>query len=346
MRAFAFASCVVCLVILLAMTGPAAAGQVTVYSSRESEYVEPLLRVFESLTGHRVTFVYVGPDILPRLKKEGDQAKADLLIASDFSQLVYARQGGFTRATSIMALKDRIPDVYRDASGHWFALTRRARVLVVPANKEQLPTAEEPRYEDLADPAFKGRVCLDSGYHPDNIALVASIIAHDGEEEAENWLTSVKANLVGKPTGDDSDQIKAVAAGKCDVAVVNSYHVALMLKSKLPWAKAAAEGVRVLMPNIRDRGTHVTISGMALAAKARNVQEAELLMDFLTSRPAQKIFAQDNEEYPAREDEKPSALVAGWGALEAENIPLNHLALLFPTAVELIKRSRFDFGPE
>lgn len=324
---------------------PACAGQVTVYSSRASELVVPLLRVFESLTGHDVSFVHIGDDIVTALQKEGAAAKADLLIASDFSQLVRAKQNGLTRATSRSELEERIAHVYRDNEGHWFGLTRRARVLIVPAGKMDLPVDDEPRYESLADPAFKGRVCIDSARHPDNVALIASIAAHDGIEEAKSWLSAVKQNLARRPSGTERDQILAVHAGTCDIAIVNSHHVALMRKSTQPELRAAGEGVRVLMPNTADRGTHVTISGMALAKGARDVELAELLMDFLTSRPAQKIFAQDNEEYPAREDEKPSALVAAWGTLEAENIPLNHLELMFPAVLDMIDKSGLDAGP-
>lgn len=343
---FAAASRLAILLIALALpTQVAQAGDVTVYSSREAPLIEPLLRVFEQLTGHRVTFVDAGADVVVRVEQEGAAAKADLLIASDFGQLVRAKQNGLTQATSKPELSERIAHIYRDNEGHWFGLTRRARVLVVAAGKAELLAGEEPRYESLADPAFKGRVCLDQAKHPDNVALIASIAAHDGIEEAKAWLAGVRKNLARKPMGGDRDQIVAVAAGTCDVAVVNSNQVALMLKSKQPEERAAAGRVRVLMPNTSDRGTHVTISGMALAKAARNVEVAELLMDFLTSRPAQVIFAQDNEEHPAREDEKPSDLVAGWGALEAENIPLNHLELMFPAVLDMIEKSGLDAGP-
>lgn len=323
---------------------PAAAGEIVVYSSREAPLIEPLLRVFEGLSGHRVKLVYAGPDLVTKLKEEGTSSTADLLIASEFSQLVRAKEYGFTEPSNSAPLRDRIPDVYRDSDGHWFGLTRRARIFVVAAKRIPKHLAE-PRYEDLAGAALRGRVCARSGLHPYNVALVASMIAHEGPEEASEWLRGFKRNLARKPTGGDRDQILAVINGQCDVAVVNSYYVAALQKSTQPEVKAAAAELRVLLPNAADRGTHVTISGMAVAKGVRNLVETELLMDFLTSRPAQKIFAIDNEEYPVREDEGPSALVAGWGALEAENMPLGHLSLMFPEAVEMIRKNRFDDGP-
>lgn len=322
---------------------PAAAGEVVVYSSREAPFIEPLLRVFEGLTGHRVTFVHAA-DLGARLREEGAGGKADLLIANEFSQLVQLKRQGATRAVALQALSDRIPDVYRDGENHWFGLTRRARVIVVSPRVAD-KAASLARYEDLADPAWRGRVCVRSGKHPYNVALVASLLAQAGAEETERWLSRLKGNLARKPSGGDRDQIVSVHKGDCDVALVNSYYIPAMLKSDQPAMRDAAQGVRVLLPNAGDRGTHVTISGMALAAGSRNVAVATLLMDFLTSPPAVRIFSLDNEEYPVLEDQRPSERLEKWGSLEPENVALDQLASLLPQAAALIDQVRFDDGP-
>lgn len=328
---------------LPAATATTAAAEVSVYSNREAQFVAPLLRVFEGLTGHRVTFVYTA-DLAAKLEQEGAASKADLLIASEFSQLVHLKQQGVTKAVKSEVLADRVPHVYRDRDGHWYGLTRRARVLVT--RKGWQPSGIVlSRYEDLASPAVRGRVCIRSGKHPYNLALVASLLAHNGPQSTERWLKDVQANLARKPTGGDRDQVLAVHAGLCDVALVNSYYIPAMLKSDQPAMRDAARNVDVLLPNAGDRGTHVTISGMAMAKNARNAPATLLLMDFLTSRPAVRIFSLDNEEYPVLEDQKASALLDKWGQLEPEDVPLDRLAQLMPAAATLVEKLRFDDGP-
>ncbi len=201
-------------------------------------------------------------------------------------------------------------------------------------------------YEELADPKWKGRVCTRSGRHPYNVGLVASLIVHKGEAWTEVWLRGLKANLVAKPSGGDRDQIANIHAGKCDIALANTYYFGAMLaKDSRPEHKAAAASVKLIFPNAADRGTHVSISGMALARHARNPDNAALLMDFLDSEPAEFIYAQDNHEYPVRKDVPPSPVVAGWGPLKPDFVSLATLAQAGKKAAALVDKVGFDLGP-
>lgn len=317
--------------------------QVSVYTSREREFIEPLLRVFEQLTRIKLNLVYVKDDLVQRLAAEGENTRADLILASEFSQLAAAKERDLTQPVDIPSLVQRIPAAYRDAEGHWFGLSHRARVVFVSRERVK---QDSFTYEDLADLKWKGRVCMRSGRHPYNVGLVASLIVHKGEAWTELWLRGLKANLNARPSGGDRDQIANVHAGKCDIAVANTYYFGAMLaKDSRSEQKTAAAAVKPIFPNTADRGTHVSISGMALTRHARNPDNATLLMDFLVSEPAQFIYAMDNHEYPVHADVAPSAMVAGWGRLKPDSVSLATLAQVAKKAAALIDKVGFDLGP-
>jgi len=213
---------------------------------------------------------------------------------------------------------------------------------VVYASKERVQQ-DSITYEELADPKWKGRICSRSGQHPYNVSLIASMIAHKGEEEAEKWLRGLKENLAQKPAGGDREQARDIYSGKCDLALGNTYYVALMLKN--PEQKAWAESIKVLFPNAQDRGSHVNISGMALAKYAPNKENAIKLMEFLASPEAQGIYAQVNNEYPISQEVAPSEVVQSWGKLNPDKLPLDEIAKLRKKASELVDKVNFDAGP-
>ena len=198
-------------------------------------------------------------------------------------------------------------------------------------------------YEELADPKWKGKICTRSGQHTYNISLIASIIANDGAEKAEAWLQGVKDNLARKPGGGDREAVRDVQAGLCDLAIGNTYYMAAMLKN--PEQKAWADAVNIIFPNAEGRGTHVNISGVAMAAHAPNHEPALRLMEYLVSPDAQELYAQGNGEYPAVAGIKASALVESWGPLHADPLPLSKLAELRKAASELVDKVQFDAGP-
>jgi iron(III) transport system substrate-binding protein len=236
-----------------------------------------------------------------------------------------------------------VPAEYREAEGHWYALTRRARVIY--ASKERVKQ-DTISYEELADPKWKGKICSRSGQHTYNLALVAAMIAHLGEANAETWLRGVKANLARKPAGGDREQVRDVYAGLCDLAIGNTYYMGLMqTNTKAPEQQKWAEAVKVLFPDRDGRGTHVNISGIAMARYAPNSDNALKLMEFLVSREAQRIYAEDNFEYPVVADVPVSDRVKSWGELKADKLALDKIAALRKKASELVDKVGFDGGP-
>jgi iron(III) transport system substrate-binding protein len=328
------------LATLAAPDAARAAGEVNVYSYREPGLTDPIFKTFEKETGIKVNVIYSKDGLVERMSAEGRNSPADVLLTPESGLLIRAKEAGVTQPLQSKHLEEVIDAKLRDPEGHWFALTQRARV--VYASKERVKQ-DQITYEELADPKWKGKICIRSGQHTYNIALIASIIAHDGEEKAEAWLTGLRDNLARKPAGGDREGVRDVHAGLCDLAIGNTYYMAAMLKN--PEQKAWADSVRILFPNAADRGTHVNISGAALAAHAPNRDNAVKLIEFLASPEAQEIYAEGNGEYPVIAAAKTSELVKSWGELKPDKIPLSDLAKLRKKASELVDKVRFDAGP-
>ncbi|HDS1213142.1 Fe(3+) ABC transporter substrate-binding protein [Shewanella algae] len=315
----------------------AAAGEVTVYSYRQEFLVKPILDDFSQATGVKVNFVFAKDGIADRLAREGRLSPADLVLTSDFSRLQELVDKQLVTQVESDALKQNIPAQYRDPEGNWYALTMRVRNLY--SSKERLgPLAIN--YEDLADARYKGKVCMRSGKHPYNIALVASMIAHHGEADAKSWLRGLKSNLARKPQGNDRAQVQAVKEGLCDIAIGNSYYYGKMLQDpkQRPWAEAAV----VNFPNQENRGAHINVSGMALAKHAPNSADALKLMEYLSSDAAQQSYAEVNMEYPVKADVPVSELVASWGDFKADDLPVYKLAEHHQAALRLLDEVKFD----
>lgn len=328
------------LATLAAPDAARAAGEVNVYSYREPGLTDPIFKTFEKETGIKVNVIYSKDGLVERMSAEGRNSPADVLLTPESGLLIRAKEAGVTQPLQSKHLEEVIDAKLRDPEGHWFALTQRARV--VYASKERVKQ-DQITYEELADPKWKGKICIRSGQHTYNIALIASIIAHDGEEKAEAWLTGLRDNLARKPAGGDREGVRDVHAGLCDLAIGNTYYMAAMLKN--PEQKAWADSVRILFPNAADRGTHVNISGAALAAHAPNRDNAVKLIEFLASPEAQEIYAEGNGEYPVIAAAKTSELVKSWGEFKPDKIPLSDLAKLRKKASELVDKVRFDAGP-
>jgi iron(III) transport system substrate-binding protein len=317
-----------------------AEGEVNIYSYREPGLIDPILKQFSKETGIKVNVIYSKDGLIERMTAEGANSPADLLLTPESGLLIQAKAAGVTLALNSKTLEDAVPAALRDPDDHWFGLTRRARV--VYASKDRV-AQDAITYEELADPKWKGKICIRSGQHTYNIALIASMIAHLGEEKAEAWLVGLRDNLARKPAGGDREGVRDVQAGLCDLAVGNTYYMAAMLKN--PEQKVWADAVKMLFPNAADRGTHINISGAALAAHAPHRDNAAKLMEFLVSHEAQEIYAEANGEYPVIASAKPSELVKSWGELKADPIPLADLAALRKKASELVDKVRFDAGP-
>lgn len=314
-----------------------AADEVTVYSYRQEFLVKPILDDFSQATGVKVNFVFAKDGIADRLAREGRLSPADLVLTSDFSRLQELVDKQLVKQVESDTLKQNIPAQYRDPEGNWYALTMRVRNLY--SSKERLGPLTI-NYEDLADARYKGKVCMRSGKHPYNIALVASMIAHHGEADAKSWLQGLKSNLARKPQGNDRAQVQAVKEGLCDIAIGNSYYYGKMLQDpkQRPWAEAAV----INFPNQENRGAHINVSGMALAKHGPNSADALKLMEYLSSDAAQQSYAEVNMEYPVKADVPVSELVASWGDFKTDDLPVYKLAEHHQAALRLLDEVKFD----
>lgn len=311
--------------------------EVNIYSARKEALIRPLLDRFTEETGIEVNLVTDKADkLLARLKAEGENSPADLFITVDAGRLGQAKEAGVLQPVESDVLTRNIPEHLRDRDNLWFGLSKRARVIVYATDRVQ--ESELDSYEGLADPKWKGRIAVRSSNNVYNQSLVASIIAANGEEKAEAWAAGLVANFARKPQGGDRDQVKAVASGEADVAIVNTYYVGRMLASKDARERAAAEKVAVFFPNQNDRGTHVNVSGAGLIVGAEHREEAIKLLEFLSTDEAQKMYAELNFEYPVKPGVPVAPLVAAWGEFKEDRVDLSRLGELNRDAVELMDR--------
>ncbi|WP_298940548.1 Fe(3+) ABC transporter substrate-binding protein [uncultured Psychromonas sp.] len=315
-----------------------AAEEVNVYSYRQPFLIEPMMKEFTAETGIKVNILFAKKGLIERIKREGNLSKADLMLTSDFSRLALFTEDGLAQPVESEVLDKNIPSKFHGASKEWFALTSRARSIY--SSVERVGPTPNITYQDLATPAFKGKVCMRSGKHPYNISLLASIIAHEGEANAKTWLEGLKANLARKPQGNDRAQVKAVKEGLCDYALTNSYYLGKMLND--PKQVSWAEAVHINFPNQATTGTHVNVSGVSLAKYSPNKENAIKLMEFLSGDVAQGMYAEINYEYPVKEDVKPSKLVASWGEFKQDNIKLSDIAAQHKAAIKLMDEVKFD----
>jgi iron(III) transport system substrate-binding protein len=318
-------------------------GEVNVYSYRQPYLIEPLLKEFTQATGTKVNVIFAEKGLIERIEAEGRNSPADVLLTVDIGNLTQATASGIAQPIRSDTLDAAIPEAYRAEDDQWFGLTRRARI--VYASKERVKQ-DAITYEELADPKWRGKICVRSGQHPYNVALIASMIAHHGEAWTEEWLKGVKANLARKPAGDDRLQVKGVYAGECDIAIGNTYYMGVMLKNdKQPEQKDWAKSVTILFPNSGERGTHVNISGAIVAKYAPHKDNAVKLVEFLASDRGQQLYAETNNEYPVKEGVPWSPLVKSWGDFKPDPISLDEIAALRKRASELVDKVGFDEGP-
>ena len=323
-----------------------AADEVNLYSARKEDLIKPLLDQFTEATGITVNLVTgKAEELLQRLRSEGINSPADLLLTVDAGNLQAAKAAGLSQPIDSETVLDAVPATYRDPEGHWIGLSLRARPIMYVEG--EVDPATLSTYEALAGPDFKGRICIRSSSNIYNQSLIASMIAANGVEATEDWARGLVANMARPPEGGDRDQIKAAAAGQCDIAIANTYYLAGMLKSGDPAEVEPAERIAVFWPNQPGdgetggdgRGTHVNISGAMLTQSARNQAAAIKLLEFLTSDDAQAWYAEVNGEYPVRPGIPVSPVLEGFGAFEADDLNLARLGELNAEAVLLMDRA-------
>ncbi len=293
---------------------------VNVYSARHYDTDQSLFERFEAETDIKINIIEGdSAALLERLRREGEASPADLFVTVDAGRLHQAEQEGIFQPTSSETLESRVPAHLRHPDGLWFGLTKRARVIVYA--KDRVEADAITRYEELADPKWKGRVLIRSSSNIYNQSLVGSILAAAGEEATEAWCRGVVDNMARVPQGGDRDQIRAVAAGEGDLAVVNTYYLAQMIAADdKPEDQQAAAGIGVVFPNQADRGTHVNISGAGVVRGAPNRENAVRLLEFLTDEGAQAVFAGGNKEYPAVSSFAPVAELAAFGSFQEDTL--------------------------
>ena len=270
---------------------------VNLYSARHYSTDEALYSNFTKATGIKINRIDGGEDaLLTRIKAEGANSPADVFLTVDAGRLWIADQEGIFAPVESKILNERIPAAYRLASNTWFGFSTRARVILV--DKLKVGRGDITSYEDLANPKWKGQICTRSGSHVYMLSLLSSIIEHDGAAKAEEWVRGVNANLARQPKGGDTDQIKAVAAGECAIALSNTYYVARMLKSDKADDRAIMEKLRIVWPNTTGRGVHMNVSGGGVLKNSPNKENAIKFMEYLASDEAQGYFANGNNEWP------------------------------------------------
>jgi iron(III) transport system substrate-binding protein len=320
-----------------------AEGTVNVYTYRQPELIQPVLNAFTAETGIDTEVLFLDKGLEERILAEGQNSPADVILTVDIARLTKAKEAGVTQALSDDKLEAALPAEYRDPEGHWFGLTKRARV--VYASKERVDQTSIT-YAELADPKWKGKICMRSGHHDYNLALFGAAIAHWGEEKTEAWLTGLKNNLARKPDSGDRQQAGAIAAGECDIAIGNTYYVGLMrTNEKEPEQKEWGNAINVLFPTFDNGLTHVNISGAALAKHAPNRDNGVRLIEFLSSHEAQQIYAEKNFEYPVEPGLEPSEMVKSFGTLNADTLPLAEIGKNRKAASEMVDRVGLDDGP-
>lgn len=316
----------------------AAFADVNLYSARKEALIKPLLDRFTQETGIRVNLLTGKADaLLKRLQSEGRNSPADLLLTTDAGRLHRAKAAGVLQVLESGELNERIPAQYRDPDGYWYGLSVRSRVIFVA--KGRVPADAIRRYEDLANPKWRKQICIRSSNNIYNQSLVASLIAHDGETATEQWARGLVANMARPPRGGDRDQIKAAAAGQCDIAVANTYYYGKMLHAGDAAQREAATGMQLVWPNQTDRGAHVNVSGAGLTRSAKNVAEAKKLLEFLASPEAQTWYGEANFEYPVVPGTPVSDTLKAWGPFKADTLSLAVLGENNPKAVRLMDRA-------
>ena len=323
---------------LLLVTTPVLAQEINVYSHRQPELIQPLVDAFTKETGITVNVAFVDKGMAERLQAEGDRSPADLVLTVDIARLLQIAEADVLQPVHSDVLDANIPADLRDPNDLWFGVTSRARV--VYASKDRVKPGEVTTYEDLASPKWKGRLCTRSGLHDYNIALLGAMIVHHDEAYATTWAEGLKANLAKKPDGGDRDQVKAIAAGECDIALGNTYYMGEMLAD--PEQKVWADAVNIVFPTFEGGGTHLNISGVAMTKSAPNKENALKFMEWLTGDTAQKIYAETNYEFPVKPGVERSALVKSWGEFTPDATPLADIAAARATALKIMETVDFD----
>jgi iron(III) transport system substrate-binding protein len=308
------------------------------YSSRHYQTDEALYSGFTKATGIKVNRIEAGEDaLIERIRNEGERSPADVMVTVDAGRLWRAEQLGLFQPVKSAVLEARIPLSFREPGGLWFGFSLRARLIAY--NKAKVKAGELTSYEDLTDPKWKGRVCMRSSSNIYNLSLMGALIDHLGEAKAEAWARSVRNNLAREPKGGDTDQLKSVAAGECDVTISNQYYYARLARSQKADERAVAEKVAVVFPNQSSWGTHVNVSGAGVMKNAPHREAAIRFLEYLASDEAQRYFADGNNEWPVVPGvQVVNPVLSAFGAFKYDPLNVAVLGRNQPSAQKLYDR--------
>jgi len=323
-----------------AVASQALADEVNIYSARHYDSDEALYQAFTEETGIEVNVLEGGSSqLIERIKSEGVASPADVMITVDAGNLWRAEQEGIFQGVDSDVLNERLPDSMRHPEGMWFGFSQRARVIYY--NRDNFDPSQISTYEDLADPQFEGQICIRSSNNIYNQSLLASLIEHHGEEGAQEWAEGVVNNMARDPEGGDTDQIRGVASGECDLAVGNHYYYVRLLHSDEEADREVARNVGIIFPNQDGRGTHVNIGGAGVVDGAPNRENAVRLLEFLSSDMAQEAFAEGNYEFPVVDGVKKNPVLESWGDFKKDNLNVSVLGENNPEAIRIFDRAEW-----
>lgn len=326
------------IVVTLLSASTLSADQVNVYSARKEALIKPVLDIFTEKTGIKVNLITGKADaLLTRLKLEGSASPADVFITVDAGRLHRAKEAGVLQTTKSPTLEKVIPQNLRDVDGHWFGLSQRARPIFYA--KARVNPDELSTYEALGDEKWKGRICMRSSNNIYNQSLVASMMDAIGEDATQAWVKQLVGNFAKPPTGGDIDQLKAVKAGVCDVAIANTYYFGRLANSQRKSERSVVEKLAIYWPNQDDRGTHVNVSGAGITTHAKNAQNGLKLIEFLASAESQEWYSAVNNEYPVVKGVVVSETLKAWGEFKQDTVDLVTLGVNNRSAVELMDRA-------
>lgn len=312
--------------------------EVNVYSARKTELIEPLLKDFTEQTGIKVNLVTGKDDaLIKRLQVEGKGSPADVLITVDAGRLYRAKAAGLLQAVNSDTLNGAVPANLRDSDQQWFGISMRARPIFYVKGK--VDPKELSTYEALSDAKWKGRICIRSSSNIYNQSLIGSMLEANGTEVTEQWAKGLVANMARPPAGGDTDQLRAAAAGVCDIAIANTYYYGRLIKSDKADNNAVADKLAIFWPNQNDRGTHVNVSGIGVTKAAKNTDSAIKLMEFLVSNQSQSWYAKTNNEYPVIGGGAIDPVLAAWGEFKRDDVALTKLGENNRQALELMDRA-------
>ncbi len=317
---------------------PVMAQSVNLYTTREPGLLNPVLAAFTQDTGIKVNAVFLKDGLQERIKAEGANSPADVMLVVDVGEINAAVDAGITQPVKSAAVDKIVPVQLRGPDDSWITLTKRARIVIVSKDRVQ---QDAITYEDLADPKWKGKFCIRAGQHPYNNAFFAAYLARNGAEKTEGYLKALKANTARKPGGGDRDVARDILSGQCDIALINTYYIGLMSQAKNE-QKGWYEAIKPLKTSFADGGTHVNVSAAAIAKNAPNKDNAVKLIEYMLTPKAQELYGDGNFEFPVNADVKESAAVKLLGAITPDKTPLTDIARNRKAAADLVDKVGFD----